>query len=58
MSKQPFNYSEHREILQSLHQRFRAGDISEEEYRRGLARQGFNATEIEAEILARRMEDF
>jgi len=57
MSREPFNFAENKEITESLHKRFLDKVISEEEYRRGLARQGFNATEIEAEIAMRTQEE-
>ena len=58
MGKEPFNYNEFKEITESLHHMFRGKQITEDEYRRGLARHGFNATAIDAEVLARKMEDF
>ena len=52
------SWNDWNEEVQVVHTRFKNKEIEETEYRKLLARYGFNATEIEAEILARRMEDF
>lgn len=44
------DYQEHKELWEALNARFNNGEISEDQYRRNLARLGFNATEIEEEV--------
>lgn len=48
--REPIDWADHNDIVQSLDTRFRDQAITEDEYRRGLARQGFNATDIEQKI--------
>ena len=45
--REPTDQEAHREIVDGLNFRFREREINEDEYRKGLARQGFNATDIE-----------
>lgn len=45
------SYDELKELIDAARTNFRCGDITEEKFREQLARLGFNATEIDQEVL-------
>lgn len=48
MSAEQYSHQEKMEIVDSLGTELREGQIKEDQYRQGLGRLGFNATDIEA----------